>query len=161
VRERSRTIDQAAAVSYRLLLMIWGGALLYSGYVAAPLLFAQLADRQLAGALAGSLFHATALIGYLAAVLLLPLLWWWQQRWWGWRQRLVMIALLLVAVGDRLLQPQMAALKSLGLTDPAVASQFARWHGSAAILHLLVTLLILLLVATGTPARQPVAQRKA
>ena len=45
-----------ADASFLLALTAWVGALWAIGYIAAPLLFAHLADRATAGSLAGSMF---------------------------------------------------------------------------------------------------------
>jgi len=48
---------------YSLGISIWVGGLLAIGYLAAPILFAQLSDRTLAGNLAGAMFSAVAWVG--------------------------------------------------------------------------------------------------
>src|SRR5512135_3596961 len=53
------------------LLVLWIGGMWAIGYVAAPVLFASLGDKQLAGALAGRLFDWMAWIGMAAAAYLL------------------------------------------------------------------------------------------
>src|SRR3569833_2306702 len=53
------------------LRVLWIGGMWAIGYVAAPVLFANLGDKQLAGMLAGRLFAVMAWIGIAAAVYLL------------------------------------------------------------------------------------------
>src|SRR3569832_2475749 len=53
------------------LLVLWIGGMWAIGYVAAPVLFANLGDKQLAGMLAGRLFGVMAWIGIAAAAYLL------------------------------------------------------------------------------------------
>ena len=48
---------------FQLLATVWCGSLWTIGYIVAPTLFAMLEDRQLAGSIAGRLFHAEAWIG--------------------------------------------------------------------------------------------------
>ena len=47
----------------RILLTLWVGSLWVVGFVVAPLLFAELHDRALAGSTAGTLFTVTSYIG--------------------------------------------------------------------------------------------------
>ena len=54
-----------------VLLVLWIGGMWAIGYVAAPVLFASLDDKQLAGNLAGRLFELGAWIGLAAASYLL------------------------------------------------------------------------------------------
>jgi len=126
-------------VAVPLLLTLWVGATWAIGYLAVPILFASLEDRMLAGALAGKMFHAEALLGLLAGGLLaLTLALQAGSRWLA-DKRLWLIAamLLLTAVGAFVLQPQMAALKAAGLPDDLAGSDFARLHGIASALYLL------------------------
>ena len=44
---------------YFIAITLWVGGLLAIGYIAAPVLFASLGDRQLAGMIAGRLFAIT------------------------------------------------------------------------------------------------------
>jgi hypothetical protein len=57
------TADSVAAAIYRLLSALWLGSLVGIGGIAAPVLFAQLSDRVLAGNLAGALFTVEAWVG--------------------------------------------------------------------------------------------------
>ena len=55
----------------RILLTLWVGALWVAGFIVAPLLFAELDDRALAGSLAGSLFTITSYLGLVCGGVLL------------------------------------------------------------------------------------------
>ncbi len=56
-----------------LLVTLWVGSLWAIGYLAAPTLFATLADRMLAGSIAGSLFRVEAWLSVVCGLLLLGL----------------------------------------------------------------------------------------
>ena len=134
----------------RILLTLWVGVLWGIGYLAVPVLFNELTDRMLAGALAGRMFTLVAYLGLgvgvaLAAGELVRSRYRPQWRFW------VLIAmLLLVAVGQFWLQPMMAALKMGGLAEGSVrAAEFARLHGISAGLYLATSLAGLALVAYG------------
>jgi len=124
------------------------GLLLVSGYVVAPVLFASAPSRQLAGMLAGSVFHVANLasLGLLAVAALLG----WQQA--SRRFRLVLAGLaLLLMLNEFGIAPEIAGLKAAGAVDRHI---FARWHGLAAIIHLGATLLAASLVASSEHARE-------
>ncbi|MBI5450055.1 MAG: DUF4149 domain-containing protein [Gammaproteobacteria bacterium] len=137
----------------RLLLTLWAGCLWAVGYLVAPLLFHQLADRQLAGELAGVMFRAVAAIGLGCGVLLLMLI---VQRAGvaalrQWRSLLVIAMLALTLIGLFILQPQIAALKAQsGWHDNVeLAARFGRLHGLSSALYSLTSLSALLLVLFG------------
>ena len=128
----------------RLLLTLWVGALWSIGYLAVPVLFATLDDRILAGALAGHMFHWVNAIGLAGGGLLFAL-----YGYRGLRRRtlLLTVMLVVVALGEFVLQPMMAALKVQGLAPgSAQATAFARLHGVASILYLFNSLCGLWLV---------------
>ncbi|NDC10758.1 MAG: DUF4149 domain-containing protein, partial [Oxalobacteraceae bacterium] len=56
-----------------LLVTLWAGSLWTVGYLAAPLLFASLPDRTLAGTIAGTLFRAEAWLSLACGILLLAI----------------------------------------------------------------------------------------
>jgi drug/metabolite transporter superfamily protein YnfA len=58
-----------------LIATLWVGALWTTGFIVAPTLFATLADRALAGTIAGSLFRVIAWLSIVCAVVLLVLQW--------------------------------------------------------------------------------------
>jgi hypothetical protein len=141
---------------YLIVIALWVGGLWAVGYLAAPVLFASLGDRQLAGMVAGKLF---ALIGWIglggAAYLLLFLI----SRWGGqvfkravfW---LVILMALLTAASQFGIQPLMAQLKADALPREVMESvlrdRFAAWHGVSSILYLVQSVLGLWLVVWST-----------
>jgi len=141
-------------ISERILLTIWVGGMWTIGYIVAPVLFSLLEDRAMAGSIAGQLFSIMSYIGLLSGVLLLAGLLFLSgkqalQAWRGW---LLMGMLVIVVIGEFVLQPKMAVLRAAGL-DGETVSQFARLHGSAAILFLLNSLAGLALIIFGVGDR--------
>lgn len=138
----------------RLLTTLWVGALWAIGYLAVPLLFAHLDDRLLAGALAGRMFTALSYVGLVAGLVLLVTIV--LRRGADWRRsRLAMVALMLVMVviGEFVIQPIMADLKLQGLAaGSAEAARFAVWHGIASMIYLINSLLGLVVVVLGNGA---------
>jgi len=134
------------------LLVLWVGGLWAIGYVAAPVLFASLDDKQLAGMLAGKLFSVGAWIGIGAAAYLLlyrivreggaalKTLFFW----------VVLAMLALILAGHFGVQPILQSLKDqampLAVMQSVFADRFARWHGVSSILYLIQSALGLLLV---------------
>jgi hypothetical protein len=145
----------------RLIATLWVGALWAIGYLAVPILFSQLDDRMLAGALAGHMFTALSYIGLVAGTALLALISLRRPARWR-RSRLWMVAamLVLVMIGEFFFQPLMAELKRQGLVAGSEqAARFALLHGIASILYLINSLLGVVLVALGngeelTPAAE-------
>lgn len=137
---------------YFIAITVWVGGLWAIGYIAAPVLFISLGDRQIAGVVAGKLF---AIIGWVgigsAAYLLIFLL----SRWGGrflkgsvfW---LVVLMLLISVVSQFGIQPLMAHLKSDALPREVMESvlrdRFTTWHGDSSILYLMQSMLGLWLV---------------
>ena len=141
-----------AEALYFMTITLWVGGMWAIGYIVAPVLFASLGDRQLAGMVAGKLF---ALIGWIglgsAAYLLLFLI----VRWGGQFFRrgvfwLVLLTGALVAVSQFGIQPLMAQLKADALPREVMESvlrdRFAAWHGISSILYLVQSVLGLWLV---------------
>ena len=136
-----------------VLLVAWVGGLWAIGYIAAPNLFAHLADKQLAGNLAGGLFKWIAYVGLVAGVYLLiyrlgqdgltalkgGFFW----------AVLVMLALTLAQRYG--FQPIMESLKEQALPravmESAFRNRFVAWHGISSIVYLIQSLLGLWLVA--------------
>ncbi|MDP2136006.1 MAG: DUF4149 domain-containing protein, partial [Sulfuritalea sp.] len=54
---------QLASALYSIAVAVWVGGLLAIGFIAAPVVFAQIADRGVAGNLAGAMFSVTAWVG--------------------------------------------------------------------------------------------------
>ncbi len=142
--------------SERLLLTAWVGALWGVGYLAVPVLFASLDDRMLAGQLAGRMFHLVSWLGLGCGGLLIGVRLWrgaWSPEWRLW----VLIGMvLLVLVGEFVIQPQMAELKAEGpfVEGSARAAAFGRLHGIASILYLITSLGGAALAAAGLSIRR-------
>lgn len=134
---------------HKILLTAWVGGLWAIGYIAAPTLFAMLDDRQLAGMLAGEMFHIINWLGLVCGVaLILIALKRYGRNWQFW---VLVVMLLVVANNEFVLQPMMAQLKAQGLVEGSEArSRFGMLHGVASILYLLISLSGLALVAVGT-----------
>lgn len=130
----------------QVLITLWIGGLWVIGYVVAPVLFATLDDRMLAGMLAGKMFTVIAYIGLFAGVVLLAAERFRPQGARRWRLWVLIAMLVLVAIGEFVLQPQMAALKAAGLPKELSGSQFAMLHGVASVLYLINSLLGLALL---------------
>lgn len=131
---------------------LWVGGMWAVGYLAVPVLFQALPDRQLAGMLAGKMFTAMAYIGIGCALYLLAYQW---HRFGRsvWKQKLFSVTfamLILLLIGQFAIQPIMANLKAqalpLDVMQSALAAQFKTLHGLASILYLLQSLLGIALV---------------
>jgi len=134
------------------MLVLWIGGIWAIGYVAAPVLFASLGDKQLAGMLAGKLFEVMAWIGIASATYLLiyriardggsalKTLFFWA----------VVLMLALILIGLFGIQPIMQSLKDQAMPHAVMqsvfADRFARWHGVSSILYLIQSAIGLLLV---------------
>ena len=133
-------------------ITLWVGGLWAIGYIAAPVLFSSLGDRQLAGMVAGKLFSLIGWIGLGSAAYLLLFLLVRQggQVFKGAVFWLVLSMALLVAASQFGIQPLMAQLKADALPREVMASvlrdRFAAWHGISSILYLVQSLLGLWLV---------------
>ncbi len=135
-----------------VLLVLWIGGMWAIGYVAAPVLFASLDDKQLAGNLAGRLFALGAWIGMAAAAYLLvyrfardggaalKTLFFW----------IVLLMLALTLAGHFGIAPIMQGLKDQALPHAVMqsvfADRFSRWHGVSSIVYLIQSVLGLILV---------------
>lgn len=134
-----------------VLLTLWVGALWITG-IAASVLFQNIADRQLAGLVAGKLFTIVSYIG-LASGLWLLLQRLASDGFSAFKQSLFWIILamwVLVLVGEFGIQPLLAQLKASALPNDVMqsvfASRFKTWHGIASIAYLVECLLGLWLV---------------
>jgi MFS family permease len=145
---------------YSIAIAAWVGGMLAIGYIAAPVLFAQLADRTMAGNLAGAMFSVTAWVGlacgsYIVLFILVRK---------GWRAILsgifwIVVAMLaLTAAGHFGIQPVLAQLKADALPrqvmESAMRDRFAAWHGVSSIVYLVQSLLGLALVLMQEKGRQ-------
>ena len=129
-----------------IVITLWVGALWTSGGMA-YLLFDTLADKQLAGQLAGNFFHYLSYLGMFAAgYLLLQRLFAFgtkslkQGYFWA-----LVLMLLLVLAGHFGIQPLLAQLKADALPSDVMQSvfsdRFKTWHGVASIAYLIQCLL--------------------
>ena len=127
---------------HALAVAAWAGSLWSVGLLVAPVLFAIIEDRSLAGRVAGSLFHYAAWIGLACAawILLFRI-----ARFGGsaFRQAATWTVLLLaalVALGEFGVQPVLSALREQALSREIAESvfrqRFATWHGVASVLYL-------------------------
>ncbi len=133
----------------RLLLTIWVGALWSIGFLAVPALFSILSDRALAGSIAGVLFELVGYVGLVCGILL------WFGNWFlkdarslssRWR-KVILLMLMLVALGQFVLHPMVSELRAAGLVQGSeAAAHFAKLHGLASLVYLVVSLLGLGLV---------------
>lgn len=129
----------------RMLLGIWAGALLFMGGAVAPVLFAHLPTRQIAGEIAGILFAYLDWAGLLLAV------WFLMQAWRDKRKNALLawvsVAFLLLA-NRFLLSPRMEAIKALGPVDALAPGSpqlrlFGALHGISSLSFLLVLLIVI------------------
>lgn len=132
----------------KILLTIWIGALWTVGFLVVPTLFGTLEDKQLAGMLAGKLFTAVSYIGLFSGLIILltdvkrSAPWQANKRIW-----LLAVMLLLIIIGEFIIQPQMAELKQAGLLDGSdVSRQFDQLHLIATALYMLNSLFGLVLI---------------
>jgi hypothetical protein len=145
-------VQKLSEALYLVVLTLWVGGLWAIGYLAAPVLFASLGDRQLAGLVAGQLFALIGWIGLGGAAYLLVFL---VARWGGQVLRravfwLVILMALLTAASQFGIQPLMAQLKADALPREVMESvlrdRFVAWHGVSSILYLVQSVLGLWLV---------------
>ncbi len=127
-----------------LVAALWAGSLWAIGYLVAPTLFATLPDRVLAGAIAGSMFHAMAMLS-LGCALAMVLLLWRATPGWDARRRHTALALVaamtLCTVASHFgIQPLMAELKAGagpgGVMESAAKSRFGMLHGISSVIYL-------------------------
>ena len=137
---------------YLITLTLWVGGLWAIGYLVAPVLFATLADRQLAGMLAGKLFALIGWVGlacaaYLLLFMLIRLGRSALKRGLFW---LLVVMLVLTVFSQFGIHPLLAQLKADALPREVMESvlrdRFATWHGVSSILYLVQSVLGLLLV---------------
>lgn len=132
---------------YLFAITLWVGGLWAVGYMAAPVLFASLGDRQLAGLVAGKLFALIGWVGLASAAWLVVFL---IARWGAQVFRrgvfwLVVVMVLLTAASQFGIQPLMAQLKLDAMPREVMESvlrdRFATWHGVSSILYLVQSML--------------------
>jgi len=135
----------------KLLLTLWVGSMWFAGYVVAPVLFNML-DRMTAGNVAGQIFTISSYIGLLAGGLLLISVLYHSpdNNRFGLRFRMLIFMLLIIIIGQFILQPMMVDLKQSGLEKGGQSAiEFGRLHGISSILFLVNSLLGLALVLLG------------
>src|SRR5512147_311824 len=98
----------------RTLLTFWVGGLWTTGFVVAPLLFAELDDRALAGTLAGNLFGVMSYAGLACGGGLLLISWQLRARWRfiAWQTFVIATMLVLTVFGEFVLAPWIAELRA-------------------------------------------------
>lgn len=145
-------MTRVADYLFAIALTLWVGVLWAVGCISAPILFQLVADRSLAGAIAGKQFTVMAWLGmgcasYLLVYLLVregvnalkSAVFW-----------LVVIMLLLTIVGQFGVQPLLAQLKAEALPrevmESVVRDRFATWHGISSVLYLIESVLGVALV---------------
>jgi len=141
-----------------LTLAIWVGCMIGVGYIAAPVLFSTLDERQVAGMLAGKMFYIVTLLGLISGGLLLILRYHdvsisFFKQWRGW---LLILMLSCVAASMFILQPMIADVKALGLVEGSdAAKKFGMLHGVSSLLYMasVVSGSILIFMGIRTPAR--------
>ncbi len=134
-----------AARARLLVVTLWAGSLWTVGYLVAPTLFGTLADRALAGAIAGSMFRVEAWLSLGCAAALLVLLAAAKDVTGQRRKILLGIVVAMVVctlVSHFALQPVMAAMKEAG-----DKSTFGMLHGVSMVIYLVQSLLAVVLVA--------------
>ncbi len=139
----------------RLTQTLWVGAIWGIGYLAVPVLFATLDDRQLAGALAGQMFSLMNIVGLVCGAILMALAFVLARP--VSRTRVISIAVmvLVVVVLTFVLQPMMQELKASGLAAGGeAAARFGQLHGISSGLYLLMSVAGLVLVALPSSTRQ-------
>lgn len=135
-------------VVWAIVPALWVGSLWTVGYLVAPALFAMLADRALAGDVAGRLFQVEAWLalgcgGLLVASLVA------EHGLRGLRSRaaaLVIVMVVLLAAGEWLVGPVIAGLRAGGAVGERA---FAVWHGVSAALYLAASVTGLFLLLSG------------
>jgi hypothetical protein len=133
-------------------ITLWVGGLWAIGYIAAPVLFAALSDKMLAGMLAGRMFTVIAYVGIVCGAYLVL----YRPARFGavaFKQGMFWASaamLLLTVIGHFGIQPILEALKAQALPrdvmQTVLKNRFATWHGISSGLYLLQSLLGLLLV---------------
>jgi MFS family permease len=137
---------------YSIAVAAWVGGLLAIGLIAAPVLFSQLADRGVAGSLAGGMFTVMAWVGFICGGYLIVFV----SAAKGWRAAqssvfwIVLLMLALTAAGHFGVQPVMTQLQTDALPhrvmESALRDRFTAWHGVSSVLYLVQTMLGLALV---------------
>ncbi len=120
----------------------WVGSLWTIGYLVAPTLFKTLADRALAGTIAGQLFFVEACCSLICGTFLLVYGYWQHKRMPG----LVAGMLFCTLVGYFALHPFMADLRQAGLEQSDNHWKFAVLHGISSGFYLMQSILGAMLI---------------
>lgn len=163
-------IDCIRIGAVRICLALMLGLLLVSGYVVTPILFDKAGSAEMAGMLAGQLFHV-ANSGLLLLALAIAFFWFRMASTGitiGKLRCLLLLAVALMVVANEFaltpilaeLKQQIGVISNVPEDDPRRQS-FGLWHGAASVLHLLTTLCAGLLVALGTGSThcKPVSEK--
>ncbi len=140
----------------RILLTLWIGGMWAIGYIVAPTLFSILDDRILAGTIAGRLFFIMSLVGIFCSTVLLA----GQIMQFGkscfskkhWQTWILILMLLIILIGQFILQPMMSELREAGLVADTKI-KFGRLHGLSSMLFLVNSLAGLVLIVFGMNRR--------
>lgn len=127
-----------------LLITLWAGSLWTVGYLVAPTLFGTLADRVLAGMIAGSMFRTEAWLSLVCGVLVIALLLKAPDVTVQRRKTLVWIVVGMLActlVSHFALQPVMSSMREAG-----ERATFGMLHGVSMVIYLVQSVLALVLV---------------
>jgi len=137
---------------YSIAISVWVGSLLAIGFIAAPVLFTQLADRSVAGNLAGVMFTVTAWVGLGCGTYLILFVMFAK----GWRAIqsgvfwIVALMLVLTVAGHFGVQPILEQLRADALPrrimEGALRERFNTWHGVSTALYVVQSLLGIALV---------------
>ena len=133
---------------------LWAGSLWTVGYLVAPVLFATLADRALAGTIAGSMFRAGAVVSAAFALLMLALLTWGGAGLEPKRRRLLLVLVLAmlgcVLVNYLGIQPVVAGIREAagpgGLDASPQRKLFGMLHGASMLVYMVQSVLAGVLV---------------
>ena len=145
-------MGKLASALYSLAIAAWVGGLLAIGFIAAPVLFTQLADRSVAGNLAGGMFTVMAWVGIGCGAYLILFVLFGK----GWRAFqsgvfwIVLVMLALTVAGHFGVQPILTQLQAEALPrrvmESALRDRFTTWHGVSSALYLVQSLLGIALV---------------
>jgi hypothetical protein len=152
-------IECVRSGAVRLCLALILGLLVVSGYVVAPVLFAQAGSTAEAGRLAGEVFHLVNL-GALLIAIAVGSFWIRVKETARFSWVLLISLLILVGVNEYGISPVIVALKETAgpidalATDDPKRIEFGIWHRMSAIFHLLATVVAASLVMVGDHKRE-------
>lgn len=126
-----------------LLLALWAGLLVSIGALVAPTLFAILANRVVAGAIASELFRRTTFVSIAVALVLCALD---RARGAGaprWRPLAPLVPAALLALGEFAVKPVLEAAR---VASGPAGRAFIAWHAVSGTLFAVATLLVVALL---------------